>query len=298
MRSKRTWIDILAPVFGVLTVVLVVYSLVHLLWLEPFYRGESYGLSRGERRGFDVGPGWQSQEARERFEGAFSDLEIKNISGPVNIEGWNQDSVEVHYIKKARSAKYLEEFEIEIEERGNTLFVRPRYRKIPGSPFGSVSFDVKVPASIKEITASNVSGTINLENLAASVDQVLETVSGRISTELSGNLRAKSVSGSISFASTGRLLDIRSTSGRIRGEILALDPSGSVEIETISGGVDLQAFPGLDASLRLQSVSGSISCDFPVQIREQKRNRLNGDIGKGSVPFRVQTVSGRIHLHE
>jgi DUF4097 and DUF4098 domain-containing protein YvlB len=48
--------------------------------------------------------------------------------------------------------------------------------------------------------------------------------------------------------------------------------------------------------LRLQSVSGSISCDFPVQIIEQKRNKLEGTVGDGSIPFEVKTVSGRISL--
>ena len=107
----------------------------------------------------------------------------------------------------------------------------------------------------------------------AEVDQALETVSGRIETERSGNLTAKSISGAISFASTGETLDINSTSGRIDGEILALDPGGSVDIDTVSGAVDLEVFPELDADLKLQSVSGSISCDFPVQITEQKRKQ-------------------------
>ena len=93
-------------------------------------------------------------------------------------------------------------------------------------------------------------------------------------------------------------MDISSTSGRVQGQILSLDPSGSVEIGTISGGVDLEAFSGLDAALKLQSVSGSISCNFPVQIMEQKRNKLEGTIGNGSVPFEVRTVSGRITLSQ
>jgi DUF4097 and DUF4098 domain-containing protein YvlB len=128
------------------------------------------------------------------------------------------------------------------------------------------------------------------------VDQVLETVSGRIESERANNLRARSISGSIRFASTGKTLDINSTSGRIHGEILGLDPGGSVEIDTVSGAVDLEVFSGFDADLSLRSVSGSVSCDFPVQIREQKRNKLEGTVGDGTVPFEVKTVSGRISL--
>jgi hypothetical protein len=296
MRSRRTWVDILGPVFGILAAALTVYALVYLLWIEPFYRGESYRSS--DRAGWDfvTGPGWESQEATERIDGIFSELEIRNVSGPIVIEGWDQDYVQVHYIKRARSTRYLEEFEIEIEPRGSSLNIRPIYRHIPGSPFGAVSFDITVPSSINEIRANNISGDISIENTGDWVKQSLETVSGRIDTKRSGDLRAKSISGPIHFTSAGKTLDINSTSGRIQGEILNLEPGGSVEIDTISGAVDLEVFAGLDADLRLQSVSGSISCDFPVEIVEQKRNKLEGTVGEGTVPFEVKTVSGRISI--
>lgn len=298
MKSKRTWVDLLGPVFGLIAAALVVYALIHLLWIEPFYQGHSYGTATREEREFFVSPGWESREATESVEGHFSELEIRNISGPIEIEGWDRNYVQIHYVKQARSSRFLEEFEIEIEPRGEHLSIRPIYKKVAGSPFGSVSFDLKIPSSIGEIHANNISGRITVTNVESGINQVLETVSGRIDTERSGDLRAKSVSGSIDFVFEGKRLDLHSTSGRVKGQILALDPSGSVEIDTISGGISLDIFPELDADLRLQSVSGSINCDFPVDIREKKRNKLEGTVGKGSVPFRVQTVSGRISLDQ
>ncbi|UCF99719.1 MAG: DUF4097 family beta strand repeat protein [Spirochaetaceae bacterium] len=296
MRSRRTWVDVLGPVFGLLAAALIVYALVYLLWIEPFYQGESYRSFDRAGRGFTIGSGWESQEVTENVEGSFGELEIRNVSGPIRIEAWNQDYVQVHYIKQARSSRYLEEFEIEIESRGRRLSIRPVYRRIAGSPFGSVSFDLKVPSSIVEIRANNISGDIGIENMGPGVVQVLETVSGRIETERSADLRAKSISGSINFAFAGKTLDINATSGRVHGEILSLDPGGSVEIDTISGAVDLEVFSALDADLKLQSVSGSISCDFPVRVIEQKRTKLEGTVGDGTVPFEVKTVSGRISL--
>ena len=91
MRSRRTWVDILGPVFGILAAALVVYALVYLLWIEPFYRGSSYRIySRGDRN-VTFGPGWESQEGTETLEGNFSELEIRNVSGPILIEGWDWD---------------------------------------------------------------------------------------------------------------------------------------------------------------------------------------------------------------
>ena len=118
MRSRRTWVDFLGPVFGILAAALVVYALVYLLWIEPFYRGDSYRSL--DDRSFVAGPGWESQEVTERFEGSFRELEIRNISGPIVIEGWTENYVQVHYIKQARSAGHLKEFEIEIEPRASS----------------------------------------------------------------------------------------------------------------------------------------------------------------------------------
>jgi hypothetical protein len=296
MRSRRTWVDVVGPVFCILAAALVVFALVYLLWLQPFYRSDSYRAVDTVGPGAAFGPGWKSREVTETSEGSFTVLEIRNVSGPILIQGWNQPSVQVRYVKQARSEEYLEEFEIEIEPRGDRLSIRPIYRNIAGSPFGSVSFQVRVPVSVKEVRANNVSGDITIENMGGKVDQTLATVSGGIETERTGDLRARSISGSMHFTAAGGSLDINSTSGRIKGEILDLDPNGSVEIDTISGPVELEIFPDFDADLRLQSVSGSISCDFPVQVIEQKRNKLEGTVGEGTVPFQVKTVSGRISL--
>jgi DUF4097 and DUF4098 domain-containing protein YvlB len=202
----------------------------------------------------------------------------------------------VHYVKKARSQQALQDFRIEIQAEGDTLQVRPLYAPQAGLRFGPVSFDLKVPSTLREIRVHSVSGRIEVVGLTADIEQDLESVSGSISTDRSGNLRAKSTSGGIEFSFAGNRLYAKSISGAINGRIRNLGRGGSAEVETISGSVNLAAFAGLDAELRLQSVSGSVSCSFPLQITEQKRSRLTGRIGTGAVPLSAKTVSGSIDL--
>jgi DUF4097 and DUF4098 domain-containing protein YvlB len=201
-------------------------------------------------------------------------------------------------VKQARGRQALDELRIEIKEEGEGLRIRPVYPVSARGLFGSVSFEIKVPAALKELQVHNISGQIMVQNLASDVAQQLETVSGSIQTERSGDLRANSTSGSIDFSFAGRSLRVRSISGRVAGKIRALEPGGSAELETVSGAIELAAFPGLDASLKLSSVSGSISCDFPVQISEKKEHRLEGRIGQGSSPLYIKTVSGSIRLEQ
>jgi hypothetical protein len=292
MKNRRSWVDVVGPVVGIVAIGMVVFSLVYLLSIRPFYRGGSYDLGRTAVSG----PGWVRGEGTEDFSGQFDRLEVKNVSGPVRIEGWSESSVQVSYVKEARSESALEEFEIRMQPRGRTLEIQPVYGRMPGTQFGGVSFEIRIPASLAAIKVNNVSGRIILENLPGDINQELESVSGSIETERAGDLRARSISGSIDFASTGGRIDINTTSGRIKGEILGLDRGGSVDVDSISGSVELEAFAALDAAVTLQSVSGSIACDFPLQISEQRRNRLEGTIGGGSVPVSVKTVSGRIRL--
>ena len=294
MRNRRSLGDTIGIVCGVIAIGITAFAFIYLVWIQPFYKVSSY-------HGFlsDFGAmGWEREENTEHVEGIFSNLTINNISGPIHIEGWDRDSIQVHYIKRARSRRALDNFPVEIKKSGSKVSIKPIYMKIFGSPFGSVSFDIKIPSSIKEINASNVSGRITINNTASGINQDLSTVSGQIETEKSGNLKAKSTSGAIDFSFTGSTLYIKTVSGQIEGSIFSLDKSGSVHIESVSGSVDVESFESLDASITLESISGSISCDFPISTSLHKKTRIEGKIGEGSIPFNVKTVSGSIQLEK
>ena len=292
MKSKATLAEILAIVLGVLATALAVGALVYLLGARPFHRlrGPWWPRLQGE-----WGGSWSSQEETQEVSQRVQALSVENVSGPVRVEGWDKDTIEVHYVKQARGEQALQDFRIEILADGDTLKVRPLYGPQPFR-FGSVSFDLKVPSSLRSIRVHNVSGRVEVTGLAQDVEQDLETVSGAISTDRSGNLQAKSTSGGIEFSFAGNRLNAKTISGSINGKIRELGRGGAVEVESISGSVNLSAFAGLDASIRLQSASGSVSCSFPLQITDKRRNRLEGRVGTGAVPLVAKTVSGSINL--
>jgi hypothetical protein len=296
MKSRRSLADALGLALGIAAVVLTVFALVYVLGVGPVRRIREW-IPRHQDWG-NWGGAWESEEATEQVQGSFSSLTVNNISGPVEIEGWTENRIQVHYVKQARSRQALEELRVEIQEEGQNLRIRPIYPASGRALFGSVSFQLKVPAGLKELEVHNISGSIEIRNLASDVAQRLETVSGSIRTERSGDLRVNSTSGSIDFSFAGRSLQARSISGRIGGVVRALEPGGSAELETVSGAVELEAFSGLDAALRLGSVSGSISCDFPVQISEKREHRLEGRIGQGSSSLSIKTISGSIRIKQ
>jgi hypothetical protein len=301
MRSRKSPVEYVGPALGLVALALTAFALVYLLWIRPFYRAGSYAHGPwGAQWSAPWGAGWERREETRRVDERVEALSVHNVSGPVRVSGWDEDYVQITYVKQARSAAALEEFRIEIAQRGGELSVQPLYRGAGPravAAFGSVSFDIRVPAAVRRVEVRNVSGSIELENLEAGVRQDLQTVSGSIRTQRSADLRAESISGSIDFVFAGAELSAQSTSGRIGGRILGIEEGGRVRVQSISGAVDLEAFADLSAELDLSSASGSISCDFPMQVREQKRTNLQATVGSGAVPFRVQTVSGSIRLH-
>jgi hypothetical protein len=292
MKNRRSLADVLGLALGAAAILLTAFALIYVIGIRPVHRAFRAWVPRHMEWG---GP-WEREEATEEVEGSFRTLSVTNVSGPVQVEGWSENHIQVRYEKQARGRQALEDFKIEIEKQGDTLKVRPEYPVPAGALFGSVSFHIKVPANLKEIQVHNVSGQIQVQDLAADVAQELETVSGAIVTERSGDLRIKSTSGSIDFSFAGGALYARSISGRISGRILGLESGGSADLESVSGAIEVEAYSGLEAVLRLSSVSGSISCDFPVQITEKREHRLEGRIGQGSVPLNIKTVSGSIRL--
>jgi len=292
-RSRASLAEVLGILLGLAALALVLGALVYLLGARPFHRG---GRGWWQRlQGGWTGP-WASEEQTEEFRQPVRTLSVSNVTGPVRVEGWERDTVQVHYVKQARGEEALRDFRVELLADGDTLKVRPQYAPQAGFRFGPVSFDIKVPAGLRQLSVHSVSGRIEVRNLAADVAQELESVSGSISTDRAGDLRIKSTSGGIDFSFAGQNLRAKTISGTINGRLRSLQRGGAVEVESVSGSVNLTAFAGLDAELRLQSVSGSISCAFPLQISERKRNRLQGRIATGAVPLAVRTVSGSINL--
>lgn len=293
MKSRASLAEILGILLGIAAMALVLGALIYLLGARPFHH-EGRGWWPHIQSKW-AGP-WASEEHAEELSQPYRALSVSNVSGTVRVEGWERDTIEVRYVKQARGQEALGDFRVEILTDGDTLKVRPQYAPQAGFRFGPVSFDLKVPSTLRQLKVHSVSGRIEVRGLSADIDQELETVSGSISTDRAGNLRVKSTSGGIDFSFAGDNLRVKTVSGTINGRIRSLKQGGAVEVETVSGSVNLSAFAGLDAELRLQSVSGSITCDFPLLISERRRNRLEGRIAAGAVPLAVKTVSGSINL--
>jgi len=296
-RTRLSPTDILGITLGVIVILIVIGSVVAITqgrmfdirWSMPDLRGPWGSIQH------PMG-GPVREEKDEKVAGDFTEIEVRSIAGSVEISGTSAGEVDVHSVKTALFSNAADNVHVEIRKEGTRLVVEEKHEPRFFIPTGTISFQVAIPRGVKLIDAHSVSGNITVHDVLPGIDQSLSTISGSVSTSRAHNLSASSTSGRIQFTSEGASLNARSVSGSIDGQIDSLDKGGSARLSTISGSVALDAFPALDARISLHSVSGNVSCDFPVTISEQKNNRLEGQIGAGAATVDAGTISGSIRI--
>jgi DUF4097 and DUF4098 domain-containing protein YvlB len=289
-------VDIAGIILAAVVALIVIFAVVQLA------TGRLFGVSWPHWRGQwveEIGKGgvWQKQVEDQTVAGSFREVEIRGIAGSIEVSGGSGDGVRVHSVKTG-TPRALEAIRVDIQKEGDRLLVSEKRESWGMMRPGSINFSITLPRGVTSVFAHTVSGSVKVRDVEPGVSQRLESVSGGISTSRAADLQAHTTSGSIDFVFAGRDLEARSISGAIDGTIDSIERGGSVRIGTISGSVDVDAPPSLDARLTLRSTSGSVSCGFPVTVLTQNRNSLEGTVGGGSIPVEITSTSGSISLRK
>lgn len=162
----------------------------------------------------------------------------------------------------------------------------------------SVSADVDVNGVSGSIRANTVSGSIGLE--AVNGDIVLHSVSGNLAAQgLNGRLDVNTVSGDINVLGRLDAARVNSVSGSVElaGD---LNPSGSYDFHSVSGGVTLRLPTDARVSVAVRGVSADVNGDLPAEVLVDTRRPGNrewkGLVNGGGASVNFQTVSGRVRL--
>jgi hypothetical protein len=125
----------------------------------------------------------------------------------------------------------------------------------------------------------------------------VETGSGNISgTEIKAERVAlETGSGDIELAAAAApALTLQTGSGTVRADLRS--EVQSLSVETGSGDVAVTAPATLDAEVEIETSSGDIESDFPLQVTRHSRDHLAGRIGTGRGRIEVETGSGDVRL--
>ena len=218
-----------------------------------------------------------ASSAIEMKEGHFEALSVQTVSGDLSL-----GALAVDRTMKLQTASG----EIQLDEAtcGDADISTVSGDKTIGTltvggsaTFGATSGATEAEqVSARSVVATTVSGDMTLRRLEAEQAR-LEGASSALRVEdMTGSLKASTVSGDMSF----------------RFSV----PGREVAVESTSGAVELE-FPG-DAGLDVtaQSTSGAVDGSVSLEGGEKKEHRWTGTSGDKSVKVTAKTVSGDIRL--
>lgn len=205
-------------------------------------------------------------------------FELQNVNGPVQVEGWDRNIIEIDAVKVAREKESdLDRVTIDVEAKPNDVSVITRYPQNEGVEV-AVEYIVKVPRSAHVEHIGTVNGTLKI----ASVDSVedLHTVNGNIEVyEGGGSVHA------------------RTTNGNVHLELSRLLGEKGTVAETTNGSVFLAVPQDTQANLEARSLNGNFYSELPfAQEATMLPREMRGKFGKGGAPIKLNTINGGIQI--
>jgi DUF4097 and DUF4098 domain-containing protein YvlB len=260
---------------------------------------------------------------------AAGEVVISNVSGTVDVRGWDRNEVQV----TGHLGRGVERLDLE-KSGGRTVVkvVLPRGNNHDGDADIEVSVpkgsSVEVSAVSADVSSRGVLGTQRLKSVSGEItadiaadESEARSVSGDVTVRGTGkpvSLRVSSVSGSLDITNTAGKLDIVTVSGDARvqmgetSDLRGRTTSGSLEVSgklTRDGRVDVEGVSG-DITLRLSAPGGlsteieSFSGDIEGCLAENVERvskygpgvRLNVRNADGGARVRAKTLSGDIDI--
>ncbi|HEX3670897.1 MAG TPA: DUF4097 family beta strand repeat-containing protein [Candidatus Cybelea sp.] len=192
---------------------------------------------------------------------ASSAVEIDNIAGSVQVEGWPRPLVDVQATKYGYDAEELRGVAIEVRREGAGISIATRYAS--GVHGGGVRYVVSVPEGAS-LRVSNDAGTVDVDNVSGNL--VVETQAGKITAD----------------------------AGRVGA-------NRSISLRATTGAISLTIAPGSDATVDAASTVGNFSSDIPGVTKTRENivgARGGGTIGNGSGRIHLETTTGAIALRQ
>ncbi len=223
-------------------------------------------------------------------------LVIESDIGSIEVGTWDKNEVSVSVRKNASSRKRLDMFEVQLEQRGNDIFIEGRNERRNRI---QVEFHVIVPgiynADLRtgggSIDVADISGNVKINTSGGSIS-IGNVESGNIDAHTSGgSIKVGNVTGIVKVDTSGGSIDIGNvTRGKVDartsgGSIKVADVDGDLKVDTSGGSVSLGRITG---SSSIHTSGGSISID-------QGGNGVNAHTSGGSI--KIGPSDGDVKVH-
>lgn len=229
----------------------------------------------------------------ERFEQTYpfsanGRINVSNVNGSVTIEAWDRREIRLEAVKIADTKERLTDVEIRIDARQDSFSVETEYewkrsgdRNWSNKNYGrlEVQYRLSVPRGAVLDEIETVNGSVSIANMTNTVK----------ASSVNGNVRATNLRG------TAKLSTVNGTTD---ADFDSLDNSSQISLDTVNGRVNLVIPSDANATIKADTVNGSIVNDFglPVRKGEYVGRDLYGKVGSGAVRIRLNSVNGQLAI--
>jgi hypothetical protein len=208
-----------------------------------------------------------------------SAVSLKNVSGDIEVEGWDEDSAEVTITKHGGSPEARDAVRIIQTFAPNRLSLET---PLVGNSDVEVQYQLKLPRTVAAVAIASLNSEIKL-------------------SEINGSVAIDLQKGSIELQNIGGLIKAKTIKGDIKAELAGTKQKGSQEFSTVKGDIELQFEGEVNADLKAETVDGKIEAaeDFHLQVDKRPVGQhVAGHIGAGGEPILAKTVNGNIKLKD
>jgi DUF4097 and DUF4098 domain-containing protein YvlB len=223
-------------------------------------------------------------------------ISVTNVSGDINITGYDGSAVTVSGFKEGRDRDLVE---VEDTSGAGRVELRVRYPRECNCD-ASIRFEVRVPrsANFNFDRISTASGNIKAEGVTGRIE--LNTASGDVTLQgVSGEVRANSASGTVRVRDAAGTVNANTASGNVDVELARLEGTGDLRFNSASGDVSVRLPSNLDARVDMSTASGRIETDFPIEVKKDRYSSgytARGQLGGGSRLLKISSASGDVKL--
>ncbi len=225
----------------------------------------------------------------ERFEQTYplnanGKVSVSNVNGSITVEAWDRPEVKLEAVKIADSRDRLSEFSVRIDSQPDFLNVETEYEKQNNRQYGKnykteVQYRLTVPRT-------------------AVLDEI-ETVNGEIRISNTTNItKASAVNGKIIAVNLQGTAKLSTVNGTVEADFDRLQTQSKISLDTVNGTVNLTIPSDANATVKADTVNGSISNEFGLPVRKGKYvgKDLYGRIGSGDVQIKLNSVNGGLSV--
>ncbi len=207
------------------------------------------------------------------------------------------------------------EDEDECDEDGSYHSNRDGWRRWRNGGQPRVNFSVRIPAGVRvkagsgngdvsitgggnEVTASTGNGRVNVSGTSGEVNA--STGNGRVTVEgAKGPVSASTGNGDVRVTTSLGPVTASSGNGDIEVAMDRLESSRTMQFSTGNGRIIVTVPEDFGAELDGNTGSGSISSDFPIQVRGRLNpTRIRGTIGKGGGRLVMSSGNGNLEIRK